>query len=49
VWFGDVGGFVTERGEEGIVLAGEVGVECRGEGRGRDIVEECAGVALGSD
>jgi hypothetical protein len=34
VWVGDVGGFVAEGGEEGVVLASEVGVECGGDGAG---------------
>jgi hypothetical protein len=39
----DVGGFVAEGGEEGIVLAGKAGAECGGdgvdEGEGGDVME----------
>jgi hypothetical protein len=35
VWVGDVGDFVAECGEEGVVLAGEVGVECGCDGVGQ--------------
>jgi hypothetical protein len=34
VGFGDVGGFVAEGCEKGIVLAGELRVECGGDGVG---------------
>jgi hypothetical protein len=50
VWVGDVGGHVSERSEEGVVLAGEVGAECGGNGVGdgewRDVVAHGACVAL---
>jgi hypothetical protein len=48
---GDVGGFVAERCEEGVVSVGKVGAECGGDGVGegewRDVVEHGACVALG--
>jgi hypothetical protein len=48
----DVGAFVTEGGEEGVVLSGEVGSEGGGdgvgEGEGRDVLKHGARVALGS-
>ena len=34
VWVGYMDGFVSEGGEEGVALAGEVGAECGGEGVG---------------
>jgi hypothetical protein len=34
VWVGDMGGFVSERGEEGSVVAGEVGADSGGDGIG---------------
>jgi hypothetical protein len=53
VWVGDVGGFVAEGCEEGVVLLSEVCAECGGDGVGkgkwRDVVEQCACVALGPD
>jgi hypothetical protein len=47
---GDVCGFVSEGGEEGVVLSGEMGAECGGNGVGegewRNVVEHGARVAL---
>jgi hypothetical protein len=34
VWVGDVSGIIKEGGEDGFVLAGEVGAECGGYGVG---------------
>jgi hypothetical protein len=52
VWVGDVCGFVAERGEEGVVLTGEMVAECGGDGAGECeggyLVEHRAGVTLGS-
>jgi hypothetical protein len=49
----DVGGFVAESGEEGVVLVGEVGAECGGDGvserKWRDVVEHGTCVSLGPD
>jgi hypothetical protein len=36
VWVGDVSGQVEGRGEESVVLAGEVGAECGGDGVGEE-------------
>jgi hypothetical protein len=52
VGVGDVGGYVSESSEEGVVLAGEVVPECGGngvgEGKWRDVMEHGSCVALGS-
>jgi hypothetical protein len=50
VWVVGVCGAVEERGEESVVLVGEVVAECGiGEGEGVDLVQHITGVALGSD